>query len=132
MRVDLDAKLAAARAETTQDVHVLVFRGREFTLPTEAPFTVLEAVMRGSNETTQAFLAVRAILGEEYEMFLECRPTVAEATAFVGEAIGLWGLDLGESSASDGSSEATSTPSSPTSNGSTGSTSAKRSGGRKK
>jgi hypothetical protein len=130
-RVDVDAMLAAKR-EIEDESHVVVFRGREFTIPSAAPFTFLEACVYGRDETTRAFLAVRAILGDEYEKFLEARPTVDEATKFVSVVAELWGMEenLGESPASGGSSSRTTKPSRPTSNGSTRSTSAKRSGGR--
>lgn len=131
-RIDLDAKLAelrAARSEAAAEDHTLVFRGREFTFPPQAPFTFLEATMYARNETERAFLAVRALLGAEWNMFMEARPTVEEATAFLNEILAVWGLEdaLGESPASGGSSSTTSGRSKRTSNGSTGSRSRTRS-----
>lgn len=133
-RIDIDAEIAAARSEAEEEEdYVVVFRGREFTIPAKAPFTFLEAIYGSGREIERVFSAARAIVGDQWDEFLEARPPVDEASRFVVRVIRLWGLgdDLGESLASAVSSEATSTPSKPTSNGSTGSSSRKRSGGRK-
>lgn len=128
-RIDLDAELAA-KSEAIDEDHVIVFRGREFTIPAAAPFTFVEATREGKGDLERVGLAARAIVGDQWDDFLAARPTMEEAGDFVRHVLKLWGLgeDLGESQASGGSSGATSRRSKPTSNGSTGSTSRKRSG----
>lgn len=124
--IDLDAAKAARRE--VEETHSLTFQGKTFTIPSEAPWAYLEACMGGRNPNEVPFLAVRAILGDQYDQFTSLRPTLRDASELVGQVAELWGVAEGESEASGDSSENTSRRSRQTSKGSTGSTSAKSSG----
>lgn len=97
--LDLDAA-RAARAEAKQENHVVVFGGEKFELPPEPPWEMVELPAMGD-----APGGVRALLGDEqYIAFKRHRPSVPDMVALLEGAVGLYGLTVGESSASAGSS----------------------------
>lgn len=125
--LDLNAARAAraAEAEAKGEEHILRFGDQEIHLPpefNELPWRVAGPAMRGD---VRAFLV--ELVGEETadKFFVEWDPTVADIAAFSDGLVELYGLNLPESPASDGSSTSSGNRSRLTSNGSTALTSGK-------
>lgn len=106
--IDLD-KLAAARREGKNETPTVVFRGAEFALPVEMPFAVVEAVGRmqaaedeenGGNVEAMSDLA-RALFGDRYREFLDLGPSVQDITALLTAIAPAYGVESGESPASE-------------------------------
>ncbi len=64
--IDLDAA-RLARAEAQQDAPVVRFNGKDYTLPNELPWSVVEAA--SSQEPTQIVNAVKSLLGDQWQAF---------------------------------------------------------------
>ncbi len=117
--VDLDAKLDAAKAEQTGEPNTLTFRGLVLTLPT--PMNALGVAdacrYRGLEQTARL---IEALIGsEQYEQLLTLHLGDDELGVVVEGISALYGLAMGESSASESSSANGSSSSRPTSKGST-------------
>ena len=106
-RIDLDAAKRARKGETV----VVEFGGREFELPPEPPFEVAPKAVEGDIDGM-----VRAMLGDQYDDFMACKPSLMDVTTLLEQAFELYGFsDMGESLASASSSKSTSSRSRPTS-----------------
>lgn len=131
---DFDLNTArAARAKKRQEVegtpHTFTLGEETFSLPLDPPWGFVEAIYASGNRFELAFSAVRALLGDQYDRFLQQTPEIEDAGELIDRAVDLYGFrDTGESQASGGSSSRTSSRSRRTSNGSTRSTSRKKSG----
>jgi hypothetical protein len=113
-RIDLDA----ARASRQGESHVVAFGGTEFTLAPEPPFEVAPKAVEGDIDGM-----LRAMLGDQYDAFMACKPSLIDVTTMLEQAFELYGFsDMGESLASVTSSQSISKPSRPTSPASTRST----------
>lgn len=107
--LDLD-KARAAKREAKGKPSTTRFGGKNYTIPAEMPFEVIEAIGSlakdgtadvGGPATAGAVLrVVRALLGEDYDAFMANRPSAAEMNEFMLWAIGEYGLEPGESQAS--------------------------------
>lgn len=117
-RLDLD-RLRAARLEAAKEPPLVTLGGEEFVLPAELPAEFVVVAARGDMEEAVGTLLDPA----DVERFWKVRPSVADLMALFEGAPGLYGLDVGEPSASENSSPDDGTNSKPTSNGSTRSTS---------
>lgn len=104
-------KAAAARAERKPRAKSLAFKGLKFTLPPELPdtfiFDVIEIEAAGES-VGPIFRMLRSILGpEQFNVLRNAveNKTIApeEIDDFVSAVFGKYGLDLGESSASQDS-----------------------------
>ena len=105
-RIDLNAK-RAARAATRGEGLVVVLGEESFTLAPELPVAVMELV-----EINEFAAAIKLIVGEaDWTRFLAQSPTMHD----VMDIVEAYGVELGESSASAGSSTSTGAPSRPTS-----------------
>lgn len=110
-----DAKLTAAEAEVTGDPRELPIRDETFTLPGDLDALGIAdaARYRGLEQTARL---VEALFGRpHYERLLAMRLNDAELGKAVEDACALYGLTLGESSASGKSSQNGSKSSRPTS-----------------
>lgn len=124
-RIDLDAA-RAARREAKREPIVVVLGGEEFELPNELSLDLAALITAGD-----LMGAVVALVGEDHaDRFNACRPSMEDVVELFTELGPAYGLTVGESVASDGSSKNGSSRSRPTSSASTGSTSAKRAGGK--
>ena len=118
--VDLDAKLDAAKAEQTGEPNTLTFRNLTLTLPAKMDaLGVADACRyRGLEQTARL---IEALVGpEQYEQLLTLRLDDAELGVVVEGISALYGISMGESSASETSSANGSNSPRPTSKGSTG------------
>lgn len=123
MELDLDA-YRAARAEARGEAPTIKLLGETFTMPVEVPAAVLQAF---ADDDKVAF--GKALLGDEqWATFCEVGGTEDDLVVIASRLWTLYGVSLGESSGSNGSSETGGEPSSPTSNGSVRSTSDEPSG----
>jgi hypothetical protein len=111
-KIDLNA-LRAARREASGEGPIVEFGDPavEFTMPTELPFVVVEAVGRlneaGDDDEAQNRVAsgmlgdiARALFGERYKEFLGLRPSAQDVVALIGAVAEAYGTSEGESSAS--------------------------------
>lgn len=91
-----NGKAAAAHREIVGDGPVLDFKGSSFTIPAAMPFKVLAAIR------DEDFVGVvEILLGDQMTAFWDLDPTLLEVTEdFLPGALGVYGLDQGESAAS--------------------------------
>ena len=97
-RINLDT----IRAERMKDKaeHVVTFNGQDFALPPEIPFSV--GTFWASGEVVDG---LRLLFGDQaYDDFAKGNPSVDDIEALVEALAEDYGLNLGESSASNGSS----------------------------
>jgi len=104
---DLDA-VGAARREAAGDAPMFIFGGQKFVLPVELP-AEFAYLLRDYKA------AMRFILGDDFDDFWAHGPTKADLDSLVRWVMGRYGMQLGESTASDGSSPTSGTGSRPTS-----------------
>ena len=107
--IDLDA-LAAARREAAGEAPVVRFRGREFEMPAELPFTIVEAVgkinsaedEKTKNARTAEMLGdvARSLFGDRYQEFIDLRPSTNDIGVLLEKVTDEYGTSVGESSAS--------------------------------
>lgn len=107
--IDLDA-LSAARAEVRKDEAPTVrFSGRDFQLPYELPFAVIEAISRlqKAQEKDDNALAAdviidvsRALFGADFQAFLDLRPSMQDVSTLLENVSSAYGMSMGESEAS--------------------------------
>lgn len=100
--IDLD-KIGAARREAQDERPLIRFGGKDFQLPPEMPFAVIEAVGRLSagpdGEPDNSALAesmsdiARALFGTRYREFLGLGPSVEDLTALLGEIAPAYGMN---------------------------------------
>lgn len=114
--LDLD-QAKAARSEALHEEHVVKFGGSEFHLPTEVPLEFASHAIKGD-----ILEALQSLLGEGFPVFMESQPSMKDVEALMNGMNELYGMDVGESSASRHSLPSTSAPSRPTSLVSTNST----------
>lgn len=108
--VDLDAA-RAARAEQNGEHPTVTFGGEMFELPTEMPFTIVESVneMQKAQEEGDGYAISKLLtgiaqdlFGERYEEFLTKHPSMLDMQSLLENIAPLYGLDQGESQASEG------------------------------
>ena len=122
-RLDLDARLELARTEAGQgETPSIVWRGREWALPTDLPVEFLSFF----DDVQSLPKALETLLGPDMRA-LDPPVGIREAMTLAEALPELYGLTLGEPVASPGSSAGTGKRSKPTSPGTTGSRSARRS-----
>lgn len=118
MAIDLD-EARAARREERGEAPKIIFEGTEFTLPVELPIEAVAAISAlakaGTAQDGDAVLGAlqevaKSVLGEGYETFMAHAPSIADLSALVQGLPAEYGLGLGESSASEGTSENTTDP----------------------
>jgi hypothetical protein len=128
--IDLDAA-KAARREAAGEAPTLTFGGEAFSLPVELPFEVghrlLSLLENIAGGTTAVFDDVEAILrplfAERYEAFMAHGPSMADIMALLTGLPREYGFtDVGESPASERSSQNGSRPQKPRSKEATAST----------
>lgn len=109
-QVDLDAA-RAARAEQNGERPTVIFGGKTFELPVEMPFTIVESVneMQAASESGDGYTISRKLneiasdlFGDRYKEFLEQHPSMPDMQALLENIAPLYGLNQGESSASEG------------------------------
>lgn len=132
--INLDT-IRAARAEANEETIELVFGDDTITLPPELPVAVLVGFGRlqgtdtdgAGGDPTGLNEGLVALVGEDFakKLLLEYRLGVFELIDFLSEAAELYGITLGESSASAPSSSNGTKRSRPTSSATTAPTSAK-------
>lgn len=123
MELDLDA-YRAARAEARGEAPTIKLLGETFTMPVEVPAAVLQAF---ADDDKVAF--GKAVLGDEqWATFCEVGGTEDDLVVIASRLWTLYGVSLGESSVSSGSSDSGGEHLRPTSDGSTDSTSDASSG----
>lgn len=91
---DLDA-VRAARAEAQADAPVVTFGGKEYQLPAEMPWSVVEAAASG--DAAGVVQAVKALLGDQWEDFASHGLSVADMTALMEHIGTLYGGEPGKS-----------------------------------
>lgn len=109
-QLDLDAA-RAARAEANGERPTVKFGGQIFELPVEMPFGIVESVnaMQLAQETgdgyevTKSLAAIaKDLFGDKYEAFLAFHPSMLDMQALLENIAPIYGLNQGESSASEG------------------------------
>lgn len=107
MEIDLD-KLKAARREADPDAPTVKFGGESFELPRELPFELVdqlsEIAANQDDELGQLKLIrvmTRTLLGEREEEFLALSPSLTDIQTLITEVYPMYGLTVGESSASE-------------------------------
>lgn len=107
---DLDAA-RAARAEQNGEHPTVKFGGKVFTLPVEMPYTIVESINEmnaaqiagdGYTVTLKLSAIAKDLFGEQYQEFLEFRPSMLDMSALLENVAPLYGLSAGESQASEG------------------------------
>lgn len=110
--VDLD-KARAARREAQGEAPVVRFGSRDFVLPMEMPFVVVEHLgqLAQADDTDNAAVAaaILAILGDlfgdQYEAFMQNKPSMQDLTGMFDGIMAVYGVTVGESPASASSSK---------------------------
>jgi len=92
---DLDA-VRAARAEAQAEAPAVTFGGKEYQLPTEMPWAVVEAAASG--DATGVVEAVKALLGDQWEDFASHGLSVADMIDLMEHIGALYGGEPGKSS----------------------------------
>jgi hypothetical protein len=110
MAIDLDAA-RAARREVDKEAPKAVFGGRDFGLPAELPFSVVQGLVemeQGQANDDQAAVGnavtdiIRELFGTDYDAFMDLRPSMQDLEALIGGVMLQYGFsDVGESSASE-------------------------------
>lgn len=107
MEIDLD-KSKAARREAQPEPPTVKFGGVVFELPRELPFELIDELAEvADNEEGEMGqiklirVMTKVLLGDREEEFLALKPSLADIQTFVTEVYPMYGLTLGESSASD-------------------------------
>jgi hypothetical protein len=95
--IDLDAA-RAARAEATKETPVIKFGGKEWTLPSELPWALAEAAAGANAES--AIVAVKSLLGSQWEEFLKQNPSVEDMRILLENVAAIYGADPGKSQGS--------------------------------
>lgn len=132
-RIDLN-QLRAARAEQAREPHVITVGEppktehdppNEFTVPHDIDWPVEVSEWLGRGDLRRA---MQVLVGDQWEQLKRHNLTMGDINDLFNAMLEAGGVaDVGEASASNGSSPTASPSSRPTSNGSTDSTSAKRS-----
>ncbi len=109
-KIDLDAA-RAARREVEHEALTVALGGRDFVLPSELPFVVVERLAdlkttqeAGDNsEVVKIILSiVELLLGDMYTDFMAQAPSMADLEVLLTELMKAYGFeDLGEAPASD-------------------------------
>lgn len=92
---DLDAA-KAARAEAAGEYPAIRFGGKEYQLPVEMPWSVVEAASAG--DAGGIVEAVKGLLGEQWDDFASHGLSVADMTALLEHIGEMYGGDSGKSS----------------------------------
>lgn len=109
-QVDLDAA-RVARAEANGKSPTIMFGGKTFDLPPEMPFAIVESVGEltkaqedGDGFATAALLSqiARSLFRDRYQEFLDIGPSMTDMQTLLENVAGLYGLNTGESPASEG------------------------------
>lgn len=108
--VDLDTA-RAARAEAIGEAPTVKFGGLVFELPPEMPFAIVESIRDLSKAQEESDgLAVAGVLSDiaqalfrsRYQEFLDLGPSMTDMQALLENVSGLYGMNAGESPASEG------------------------------
>ena len=91
--IDLDAA-RAARAEAAKENPVIKFAGQDWALPAELPWAIAEAA--GAATAEAAIAAVRALLGDRWDAFLACGPTIDDMRILLENVATLYAVDPGK------------------------------------
>ena len=108
--IDLDA-LADVRREAEAEAPVVKFRGKEFEMPIEMPFVLVEAAGRlaavEDDEDKQGAVVgemlgdvARSLFGAKYKEFIDLGPSTGDVLDLITAVSGAYGTSSGESSAS--------------------------------
>jgi len=91
--IDLDAA-RAARREAKGDGPVIRFNEKDFNLPAEVSFGVVDAAAKLSEsaDPSAVLVVVRAIMGDAYESFMAENPSVDDLEVLIGGALDAYGL----------------------------------------
>jgi hypothetical protein len=109
-QVDLDA-LRAARSEANGEHPTVKFGGDIFELPTEMPFSIVENVneMQQASEKNDGYTVSQKLtqishdlFGDRFEEFLGKHPSMLDMQSLLESIAPLYGLQQGESQASEG------------------------------
>lgn len=90
--IDLDAA-RAARAEAAGVAPRVIFAGKEYAMPVELPWAIVEAAAGGDADALVS--AIRLLLGDQWAAFQEAGPSVADMQLLIGHVAGVYGLDSG-------------------------------------
>jgi hypothetical protein len=90
--IDLDAA-RAARAEAQLDAPVVRFNGKDYTLPVELPWSIVEAAT--SQDSVKIIAAVKTLLGEQWNDFQEANVSVADMTVLIESISQLYAVEPG-------------------------------------
>jgi len=103
--IDLD-KIGAARREAQEERPMIRFSGKDFQLPPEMPFAVIEAIGRlrpdEGGEVDNAALAesmadiANALFGKRYREFLNLGPSVEDMTTLLTHIAPAYGMKADE------------------------------------
>jgi len=106
--IDLD-KIGAARREAQEERPKIRFSGKDFQLPPEMPFAVIEAIGRLApkedgtvdNAALSESIAdiARSLFGDRYREFLNLGPSVEDMTALLENIAPAYGLKADEAEA---------------------------------
>lgn len=91
--IDLDAA-RAARAEVAKENPVIKFAGENWALPPELPWAIAEAA--GAATAEAAIAAVRSLLGDRWDAFLACGPTIDDMRILLENIAALYAVDPGK------------------------------------
>lgn len=104
MRIDLDAA-KAARREASGEAPIVVFGGKEFTLPVELPQSAAEAINDVSNDKGSVNDIFKILLNGQFSDFMALGPSVDDVKEFFDKIAPVYGVaSTGESQASGASS----------------------------
>ena len=102
--INLDAA-RAARRETLGESPCVVFGGKKFDLEPELPFALVDALLDAGDDEIAKVVIVKAMaqamFGKKYDAFMKLNPTMPDIQELVIQITPLYGLTLGESSASE-------------------------------
>jgi len=99
--IDLD-KIGAARREAQEERPMIRFSGKDFQLPAEMPFAVIEAIGRlqpgedGNVDNAKLSESIadiaRSLFGKRYREFLDLGPSVEDMSALLEHIAPAYGL----------------------------------------
>jgi hypothetical protein len=90
--IDLDAA-RAARAETIKEAPVIKLQGKEFKLPNELPWSIVEAAT--TQDAAEIMKAVKSLLGEQWDEFQKLGVSVADMQILIENIATTYGVDQG-------------------------------------
>jgi hypothetical protein len=90
--IDLDAA-REARAEAKKEIPVIKLEGKEFKLPVELPWSIVEAAT--TQDSKEIILAIKSLLGEQWDEFQKLGVSVGDMQILIENIAKIYGVEQG-------------------------------------